>query len=137
MSVKAWIQRADLSITEYPSVDPNTAVRLVTDHDWASELAFQRQLAPEDSSEDAATCPPGCGFVADDGHILHICPLEGGLALCHYHFPGDVTLLGLTLLRRQKTHTTDDMPWSAVPQVVWHFTTGDREYVRTNAWRTA
>ena len=38
--------------------------------DWTMEAAFEHELR----SSEADHCPPGIGFVAEGGPLLHICP---------------------------------------------------------------
>ena len=71
-----WIQRADYSATDFEPVSLPAAQALLRDHDWKAERSYQKSL--EDSDEDQ--CPPGIGFVGDNGRVLHICPEEDGSA---------------------------------------------------------
>ena len=46
------------------------AVEAFARHDWAMEAAFEHELR----SSEADHCPPGIGFAAEGGPLLHICP---------------------------------------------------------------
>lgn len=81
MSVSYWIQRADYSSADHASVRDDEAVEAYRRHDWESEFALEREL----NASGAESCPPGIGFVAAPGELLHVCP-NAETALVHYHF---------------------------------------------------
>lgn len=81
-----WIQRADLSSREYPPVNLVEAEIALLGHNWQLEHALFNRL--EETGGD--NCPAGIGFhVGESEHVLHICPQEGGGALCFYIHDGE------------------------------------------------
>ena len=89
--MSCWIQRADFTATEHPPIDSSRALELMTTHDWPSEWRLLR----EREAGGLETCPPGIGFTASAGRLLHICPGENGGALVHYHCSERRRWLGL------------------------------------------
>src|SRR5687767_7276614 len=96
-----WIQRADFSSADFEPVDFNSALRAFTTHDWSAELDFLSEL--EASANES--CPPGIGFVAPTGAILHVCPGRDGRALVHYHARTTRKVFGLIPISRSEVHT--------------------------------
>lgn len=85
--MKVWIQSADFDAREF-DLNENAAKRLFVEHDWVSEV--RKQNAREEAGNEA--CPPGIGFVRDDGRILHLCP-DGRNSMVYFHRPKKI--LGL------------------------------------------
>ena len=68
-----WIQRADFSSAENEAVDVERAIELVSVPDWSNELRLFDAL----EAAGREVCPPGIGFVASPGRILHILSQKG------------------------------------------------------------
>ena len=100
-AIPYWIQRADLSATDYGPVEAVDAVRAFETHDWRRELDLYSELV----SAGAECCPPGIGFVEPGADILHICPSGDGRAMVHYHFTARRQLLGFVPLLRPIVET--------------------------------
>jgi len=88
-AISYWIQRANFETTEHGSVDAAQAVRIFESHDWRGELNDYAELERTGTE----SCPPGIGFVAPNGEILHICPDAHQNAQVHYHLNAPSTLL--------------------------------------------
>lgn len=116
-SLPYWIQRADFSSADFASVDVTAALRAFTTHDWSAELALLSELA-EKASE---SCPPGIGFVAPGGALLHICPSSDGRALVHYHAETTRKILGVIPIARSAVHTKDGVGRSDVLEMIHAF----------------
>ena len=117
VKVPYWLQRANLEATDGKPVTLEEAKRLFRDHDWAADLAEQRQLDAAGSE----SCPPGIGFVAGDGRILHICPLQGVVVLMHYHFVQERRLLGLIPVRSQAVASNEHLASARVADAIGYF----------------
>jgi hypothetical protein len=104
-AIPYWIQRADCSATDYEPIPVADAIRAFEGHDWRSEL----DLFSEMETTGADCCPPGIGFVASDGTILHICPGSDGRAMVHYHFSETRKLVGLIPRSRSIVETSQDI----------------------------
>jgi hypothetical protein len=120
-----WIQRADFTSHEHDAVDVARAVELVRLHNWQAELRFKEEL--EASGQDA--CPPGIGFVAGAGRILHVCPLADGLAVVHYHFMERGRLLGIIPKKVNVSRTNPAVASSRIPEFVRHFYAADHSWL--------
>jgi hypothetical protein len=83
MPVTCWLQHADFASEDRGAVALDGAITVLNAVDWPSELDAMRQR----EARGEEFCPPGVGFVSDDGRIPHICPTGGEATLCHYHFP--------------------------------------------------
>jgi len=110
--MNVWIQSADFSTEEF-QVDCDEACDLYQTHNWTAELVLQGTL----SNDNKACCPPGIGFVSDEGHILHICPGEDEV-LFHYHYPKEI--LGF-FWKTQKSKTVEHYPKSSVAELIRKF----------------
>lgn len=119
MRVSYWIQRADFSTRDFDPVGPEAAVRAFQAHDWHEEAALERELA----SAQRESCPPGIGFVAEPGHILHICPRSDG-AIVHYHFSERRKMLGFLPVTRQQLLSRGSVPHLRIPELITLFATG-------------
>jgi hypothetical protein len=117
MPVTYWIQHADLSAEERGVIDADAALGALEEVDWASELRHLDSL----ETEQRECCPPGIGFVADDGRILHICPSGSDTALCHYHFRNPGGFLSRLFGTRQATVTAKHVPLSAASGLISSF----------------
>lgn len=125
MVVAYWIQRADHSSVDHDPVGDEAAVQAYQRHDWESELAFEREL----DASGAENCPPGIGFVAEPGHLLHVCP-NVDTALVHYHFEESRKLLGIFPGKRSRVISALSLPLAEVPDLVRLFASGQTEAVR-------
>ena len=112
-----WIQRADFSSGDHPPADAAKAIRVFDTHDWPGEL----RLFVELNSAGKECCPPGIGFVAPNGGILHICPEQNGTALVHYHFAAQRKLLGLIPRATVTTVTADRVDRSRIVDLIGLF----------------
>ena len=99
-----WIQRHDFSYEELNINSSEEAVNAFENFDWKTEL-----LNLEESEEEV--CPPGFGIVADDGHILHLCPKESGECLTHFHYPKKERILFFFKRKTLGTITRENFPW--------------------------
>jgi hypothetical protein len=73
--------------------------------------------------------PPGIGFTAGPGRILHICPGEDGRALVHYHFSERQRWLGLIPHDAAVVRTKHAVESSQLAEVVRHFFDDDHEWL--------
>ena len=79
-----WIQNSDFSSPEglsenEPVQSAKQIIEIILAYDWARENAFEE----ERMAGDGDSCPAGIGIMADDGHILHMCPkATQGTATC-------------------------------------------------------
>lgn len=129
MAITYWIQRADFTSDEFDAVDETEARRALTGHGWAAEL----DLMDTREARDEETCPPGIGFIADDGRILHICPERDGRAMYHYHFKAPWRLLWLIPMSGEGLRTRMDMPFSETPELITRFFANDHDWLIRHA----
>jgi hypothetical protein len=124
-AIPYWIQRADFSATDYDPVEIGEAVRAFESHNWPRELAFFSDL------ERAGTecCPPGIGFVDQNGQILHICPRVDGSTMVHYHFTVSRKLLGLIPISESRVETKIGVYQSDVPDLIRSLFEGRHEWM--------
>jgi hypothetical protein len=128
MRISYWIQHADFASEDHDPVDVSEAIRVVENHDWISELQKRSQL--EESGEE--WCDPGIGFVADEGLILHLCPVSADRWYFYYHYAAKQKLLGFipwsTHLSRRKT----DVPSVSIRDAITHFFGSDHDWLLSN-----
>jgi hypothetical protein len=120
-----WIQRADFSSTDFEPVDVNGALRAFMTHDWSEELDFLSELEASASE----SCPPGIGFVAPTGAILHVCPSSDGRALVQYHAETTRTVLGFIPMPRSEIHTKEGVERSDVGEMIHSFFEGRHDWL--------
>jgi hypothetical protein len=111
-----WIQHADFLATDHEPVDVAEALRLMATHPWEDELA----LGAGRENSGLESCPPGIGFVAPGGELLHVCPTGDGRALVHYHAASRGGLPGLVRGHRTAVHTRESMLLAEVGELI-HF----------------
>lgn len=119
-----WIQRADFSSTENEAVDVERAIELVSVHDWSDELRLFESL----EAAGREVCPPGIGFVASPGRILHVCPNRDGTALVHYHFLEEHRTLGFVPTSRSVVRSESAVSSWQIPEFIRRF------YAEDHAW---
>ena len=112
-----WIQRADLTVSEFEPVDLPGGLRAFQARDWGEERALESEL--EAGGEES--CPPGIGFVAPTGAILHICPRSEERAMVHYHARTRSRLFGLIPVPRSRDYTKEDVELARIPRIVEAF----------------
>ena len=123
-TIPCWIQRADFTATEYEAVDSVRAVELLSAHDWPSEWRLLR----EREAAGLETCPPGVGFTAAPGRILHVCPSDDGRALVHYQFTESERWLGFIPSSAVIVRTNSAVEIPRLPEFVRRF------YADDHAW---
>ncbi len=123
MSITYWIQRADFRSDEFDAVSEANAQQALKEHDWPAELDYMDEL----EAAGTETCPPGIGFVSDDGRILHICPERNGRAMMHYHFTSSWRLLWLIPMSGEGLQTRDDMPFAEAGKLLSNFFANDHD----------
>jgi hypothetical protein len=123
-TISCWIQHADFTAKDLMPLDADAAVALVTAHDWVSEWRMLRELG----AAGGETCPPGVGFVGQNGAILHICPGQDGPAMVHYHFKTLRRWLGFIQYSEFVVQTTPAIEWPRLPEFVRRF------YENDHAW---
>ena len=116
-SLPYWIQRADFSSTDFEPVDVTGALRAFTMHDGSAELDLLSEL----EAKARESCPPGIGFVASDGAILHVCPSSAGRALIHYHAETMSKVLGFIPIPRSTIDTKQGVERSDVLEMIRSF----------------
>jgi hypothetical protein len=109
-----WIQRADLSATDYEPVDVAEALHAFATHRWRDELDLLSQLETAGSEH----CPPGIGFVDPAGRILHVCPGSDGCALVHFHTRSVRKAFGLIPTWQSAVHTMEGMVRADVVRLI-------------------
>ncbi len=124
--VSIWVQRADFSTTEHETSSAAEAVSRYRDHEWASELALENELAAGAKEH----CPPGMGFVGSDGHILHVCPRESDASI-NFHCPVKRKLLGFIPVSSKEVLFVDAFPPQDVAALIEAFVAGLYSEVRT------
>jgi hypothetical protein len=126
-----WIQRADFSSADKEAVDVERAIELLSGHDWSEELRLFDVL----QSEGRDVCPPGIGFIASPGRILHVCPARDGTAAVHYHFPEEQKMLRFIPTSRAVLRSERAVPLWQLPEFVRRFYAGDHLWLceRTSA----
>ena len=126
-----WIQRADFVATEHGGVDCVRAFEIFKTHNWQEE----QRLLKEREAAGQETCPPGVGFTAAPGHILHICPGENGSALVHYHFLEPRRRLGFIRSTAPTVRSNPAVPFSDIAEFLRRFYDDDHVWLveRTTA----
>lgn len=124
-TLSCWLQRADFTAIEHPSIDSVRALELVRTHDWPSEW----RLLSEREAGGLEHCPPGIGFTAAPGGILHICPGENGRALVHYHFTERRRWLGVVPRDRAVVRTNPAVESSQLAEFIRRFFDGDHAWL--------
>jgi hypothetical protein len=127
VTVSYWIQEADFETAEFDPVDVSGALEAFEAHDWFSSLSKARRL----ESEGVEHCPPGIGFVASDGRVLHICPSESNDAVVHYHFSVESRFLGLISRERREIRTAEGFAMLRVPDLLQQFFAADHQRIIT------
>lgn len=125
VTVSYWIQEADFETAEFDPVDVSGALEAFESHDWSSSLSKARRL----ESEGVEHCPPGIGYVASDGRILHICPSESNDAVIHYHFSVASRFLGLIPRDRREIRTAEGFATFRVPDLLHQFFAADHQRI--------
>lgn len=113
-AIPYWIQRADLSATDYGPVEVTDGIRAFETHDWRHELDFYSEL----KSAGTECSPPGIGFVDPGRDILHICPSENGRVMVHYHFTATRKLLGFIPMPHSIVETKQELHRSVVSELI-------------------
>ncbi len=116
---RLWIQSADYSSKIHPLVDANESIRMYRAHDWTKELA----LLSEMQAEQQDCCPPGIGFLRDDGRFLHICP-DGDGRISLYFQPAHAP--------KSSTWTYSDLPESDAEVAIKAFHSGQDAWFKAN-----
>ncbi|HKA33294.1 MAG TPA: hypothetical protein VKH64_08790 [Candidatus Binatia bacterium] len=124
-SLRYWIQRADLSATDYEPVDAAAAVRAFTTHDWAEETSLLSELEKAGKQ----CCPPGIGFVDPSGPILHVCPTTDGNATVHYHHNTIRKFLGIIPFHQSTVDTKQGVSRSDVADLITYFFEARNEWI--------
>jgi hypothetical protein len=124
-TIPYWIQRADFTATEHDPIDSVSAVELLNVHDWRSEWRLLR----EREAAGLETCPPGVGFTAAPGRILHVCPGDDGRALVHYHFAEPRRWLGFIPGGANIVQTNSAVLSAQVPEFVRRFYDDDHAWL--------
>jgi hypothetical protein len=104
--MNVWMQLHDLSHSDLPDGSIKFAMRALSEFDWDSEILKEEQAA----ASGAETCPPGIGFVSEDGRILHVLPASHRRSHYHYHFPIEKKMLGFIPSTHQETISVQDLP---------------------------
>jgi len=117
LAITHWIQSADFSSKELGVADQAEALRLLRDHPWSSELAALRGL--EERGEEC--CPPGLGLVAEEGKILHFCPVRESEWEVHHHYREARKILGIIPSSRDKSETFSGVSMPQAEQLVVQF----------------
>ena len=123
--IRYWIQKADLTVREFPPADALDAVAAFQQHDWQAELAMRAEL--EESGGEL--CDPGLGFVDSGPRILHICPLDGTDVYFHYHFQQSRKVLWLFPVTVQMTSSNMRMNSQRMPEVIQNFFSENHEWL--------
>jgi hypothetical protein len=126
-----WIQRADFSSADGEAVDVKQAIEVASAHDWSDELRLLDTL----EAAGRESCPPGIGFVASSGRILHICPGRDGTALVHYHFSEEHKTLGIIPASRSVVRSERAVSFWQMPEFIRRFYADDHTWLcqRTSA----
>ncbi len=124
-AIPYWIQRADFAATEHEAIDSVRAVELLSAHDWPGEWRLLR----EREAAGLETCPPGVGFTAASGRILHLCPGDDGRALVHYHFAETRRRLGFISSSAAVVRTNSTVVMAQLPEFVRRFYDDDHAWL--------
>ncbi|MBI2348773.1 MAG: hypothetical protein HYV05_08995 [Deltaproteobacteria bacterium] len=124
-SIRYWIQHPDFSADEYDEVEIADGLRAFETHAWRNELDLLSQL----ESAGQECCPPGIGFVASDGSILHVCPDKDGAGLVHFHFTKIRRILGLIPVARSVVESKEGVRRSDVLDIIRFFFEGQQEWL--------
>lgn len=112
--MNVWIQKHDFVSEEFELEKSEAVIKLLGEFDWDQELKLQKEK--EDKGED--NCPPGLGIVADNGHILHLCPDKNKKYLAFFHYPEEVRFLRIFKFTPQKTLSRENLDHSTVLEII-------------------
>ena len=128
-----WIQNSDFSNpTGIGESEPVESVRqlmnILTEYDWAKENAYEEKcLANNDSC-----CPAGIGIVAEDGHLLHICPkVKKGTVDVHFQHSVSIKILGFIKWNKSQWTTYEKIPFAKLESAVKSFLANDYAAIST------
>lgn len=124
-----WIQHSDFSATDFDPVSVDDAIRIVKQHDWNAELeAMEKQTAAGKE-----TCPPGIGFVASPGNLLHFCTTAAGRLMIHFHRAEQKRFLGLIpYTANLGVQSRDNILIADAEEYVRRFFSGDQVWLTRN-----
>ncbi len=122
--MNVWIQKHDFESDSFEFELTDEVNLLYDEYDWNTEI--EKQKKSEDES-----CDPGMGLVVGDGHILHVCPNERGIALVFFHYPGRSKLLGIFSTTKQKCLRREAVSRDKVHQLVHLLFQGQYEQIKS------
>ena len=118
-----WIQNSDFSSPEglsenEPVQSAKQIIEIILAYDWARENAFEE----ERMAGDGDSCPAGIGIMADDGHILHMCPkATQGTATIYFHHKVPAKFLGFISISKTQITTYEKIPLAKLESAVRNF----------------
>jgi hypothetical protein len=121
-----WIQRADFSASDHEAVTSEGALEVLRNHSWEAEARLQAEL----EAAGKECCPPGIGFLAPDGPILHICPTSDGTSMVHFHATRARGLLDVLRSSRAAIHTKLGVEQAEVVELIQWFFAGRHDWIR-------
>ena len=126
-----WIQNSDYSNpTGLGESEPVKSAKQILDvlmnYDWAKENAYEDKcLANEENC-----CPAGIGLVAQDSHILHICPnAKLYSATVYFHHRVSAKVLGFIKTSKIQTTTYEKIPLTKLESPIKNFLAGEYETI--------
>lgn len=124
-----WIQHSDFSAIEFDPVSADDAIRILRQLDWDTELdAMEKQTAAGKE-----TCPPGIGFVASPGNLLHLCTTAPGKLMVHLHRAEQKRFLGLIPYTASLgVQSRENVPVADAEEYVRRFYSGDLVWLTQN-----
>jgi len=123
-----WIQRADFTATDHEAADAEEAIHVLANHDWQAELRLEADL----TTTGQESCPPGIGFMAPDGPILHVCPTIDGGSLVHFHPTRPKTLLDRIRASKAAVYTKQGVGQAEVVELIRWFFAGRHDSILRN-----
>jgi len=122
--MNVWIQKHDFESDSFEFELADEVNLLYDEYDWNSEIEKQKNCENE-------SCDPGMGLVVGDGHTLHVCPNEEGMALVFFDYPERSKFLGIFSSTKQKCLRRGAVSRDKVHQLVHLLFQGQYEQIKS------
>jgi len=117
MRITYWEQSADFESKEYEEIDLTKAVQIFKSRHWFEEIVVMERLM----NSGKEFCPPGIGYVSDEGYILHVCSEEKDNYSIHFIYPTGSKILRKLGLEDQETKSTINLSEEKVILAIENF----------------
>ncbi|MBK1884441.1 hypothetical protein JIN85_18640 [Luteolibacter pohnpeiensis] len=119
--MNVWIQKHNFESEELPDSGLDAALHAYSAFNWLIEIAsYQTSLQGKKDG-----CPPGIGFVHQNGDLLHFCPLSSEISEVHYYYSFPSRFLGLFPYVSNRDFHLEDFPLCHMRDVLHSHYRGD------------